>query len=226
MSLEFQKIPFYDASETAERPRDLRLFRPVFSANPAESLNTFYENAIDVLSAHGFTPDDVTLQLPNKYEVTIVSKGSINRAVTQTKDEFFANVQTQSIEEVLLGELPGTSKRPIPATLGKISYYGTELGEKTKVPRYLAAFLDMDSENVSKYVGLERFAGYEWLKAYSGLDRLFTLKLRSLKPAAFRFAAFHNPGKLPTADVIEALKPSASLRVELGRVVAAGFDEK
>ncbi len=225
MSVEFQKIPFYMPDTGIAQHHDLRLYRPVLSSDGSPALDMFHAHVAETLTAAGFSPDDVTLQLPDRYEVTIVSKGSINRATTLTDDTFFASVHTESIHDVLLDELPGTSKRPIPATLGKISYYGTELGEKTKVPRYLAAFLDMDGESIAKYVGLERFAGYEWLKAYSGLDKEFTMKLRTLKPAAFRFAAFHDLKHLPEKALVEKLIPPFPVKVILGRVAAAGFDD-
>lgn len=234
MSL-FHEVPFHTPNASVEQPFNMRLARPVQDVPGENVLDALYENAARVLKENGFTSSDTTLRYPNEYEVTVISKGSINRAITQTPYQLLAHARPQVVRDILLEELPGSAKRPIPAVMARIGIYDSkeyEVGayhnlEQTisKQAHYLAVFLNIIAQNMKDNVGIERRTGYDTLRSLSDLDQLFAPKLGKLKPAAFRFAAFHDPKHLPTEQIIESLMPQSLLRVLLGAVEAGPFKD-
>lgn len=234
MSL-FHEVPFHTPNVSVEQPFNMRLARPVQDVPGENALDALYENAARVLKENGFTSSDTTLRYPNEYEVTVISKGSINRAITQTPYQLLAHARPQVVRDILLEELPGSAKRPIPAVMARIGIYDSkeyEVGayhnlEQTisKQAHYLAVFLNIIAQNMKDNVGIERRTGYDTLRSLSDLDQLFAPKLGKLKPAAFHFAAFHDPKHLPTEQIIESLMPQGLLPVILGAVEAGPFKD-
>lgn len=220
----FNTHPFYTSPEGVKHRHNTRLYRPVESLEGSNALTAFYDHAREVLENEGFDDDDVTLLACDKYEISIVSKGSINLAVNETKDPFFRTVQTKTIQDVLLEGLPGSARRPIPAVIDKVGVYRNEKDESGD-RRYVAAFLRILDENMKSYVGVERFGGYDGLRVFSKMDEVFGKKLRKLKPATFRFCVFHDPTYRPTKELMTKLMPTTRLmHVILGEVQAGAFD--